>query len=108
MTSETEPHIQTLRICPTMKSWISTYSAWCVPRLLSLFTAMMPSVCPSDSGSISAERAERAGGSMANEPNYQDSDFYFIAGCTSGGTPYGITWDQARDKGLLEVEKMKK
>lgn len=38
----------------------------------------------------------------------QDSDFYFIAGYTSGGAPYGITWEQARDEGLLEAEKMKK
>ncbi len=47
-------------------------------------------------------------GAVEQFNEYQDSDFYFIAGCTSGGTPYGITWDQARDKGLLEAEKMKK
>ena len=40
-------------------------------------------------------------GAVEQFNEYQDSDFYFIAGCTSGGTPYGITWDQARDKGLL-------
>ena len=34
---------------------------------------MMPSVYQSDSGSISAEKAERAGGSMANEPNYSSN-----------------------------------
>ena len=37
----------------------------------------------------------------------QNSGFCFIAGYTSGGTPYGITWDQARDEGLLEAEKVK-
>ena len=30
------------------------------------------------------------------EPFYtwQDSDYYFIAGYTSGGVPYGITWEE--------------
>ena len=38
------------------------------------------------------------------EPEYdnsfQDDTFYFIAGYTSGGAPYGITWDEADKKGL--------
>ncbi|MGM0500582.1 MAG: hypothetical protein ACQERL_10310 [Bacillota bacterium] len=25
---------------------------------------------------------------------WQDSDYYFIAGYTSGGVPYGITWEE--------------
>ena len=25
---------------------------------------------------------------------YQDSNFYYIAGYTSGGAPYGITWEE--------------
>ena len=34
---------------------------------------------------------------------YPDSDenFYFIAGYTSGGMPYGITWEEAEKEGLL-------
>ena len=28
--------------------------------------------------------------------------FYFIAGYTAGGAPYGITWEQARKDGLIE------
>lgn len=31
-----------------------------------------------------------------------DENFYFIAGRTSGGAPYGITWEQARREGLLK------
>lgn len=31
-----------------------------------------------------------------------DENFYFIAGYTSSGTPYGITREQARREGLLE------
>ena len=25
---------------------------------------------------------------------YQDDTFYYIAGYTSGGAPYGITWEE--------------
>lgn len=32
----------------------------------------------------------------------QDEYFYFIVGYTSGGAPYGITWEQAREDGLLD------
>lgn len=34
----------------------------------------------------------------------QDEYFYFIAGYTSGGVPYGITWEQARKDGLIEED----
>ena len=34
----------------------------------------------------------------------QDDNFYFIAGYTSGGTPYGLTWDEARERERLEGE----
>ena len=35
---------------------------------------------------------------------YPDSDetFYCIAEYTCGGIPYGITWEQAKIKGLLK------
>lgn len=29
-----------------------------------------------------------------------DENFYLIAGYTSGGAPYGITWEQAEKEGL--------
>lgn len=35
----------------------------------------------------------------------QDENFYFIAGYTSGGAPYGITWEQAREEGLLDEDE---
>ena len=31
----------------------------------------------------------------------QDDHFYFIAGYTSGGAPYGITWEEAENEGLI-------
>lgn len=34
----------------------------------------------------------------------QDNYFYYIAGYTSGGAPYGITWEEAREQGLIESE----
>ena len=35
----------------------------------------------------------------------QNEYFYYIAGYTAGGVPYGITWDEARRDGLLENEE---
>ena len=35
----------------------------------------------------------------------QDENFYYIAGYTPGGAPYGITWEEARRDGLLEQAK---
>ena len=35
-------------------------------------------------------------------PFEQDEYFYFIAGYTPGGAPYGITWEEAVEQGLLD------
>ena len=35
----------------------------------------------------------------------QDEYFYYIAGYTSGGAPYGITWEEAWAEGLIEAEE---
>ena len=37
-------------------------------------------------------------------PEDQDAYFYYIAGYTSGGAPFGITWEEAKARGLLEEE----
>jgi len=34
-----------------------------------------------------------------------DENFFFIVDYTSGGTPYGITWEQAAEDGLLDSEE---
>jgi hypothetical protein len=34
-----------------------------------------------------------------------DDEFYYIAGYTPGGAPYGITWEQAAEDGLLDSEE---
>lgn len=36
----------------------------------------------------------------------QDEYFYYIAGYTSGGAPYGITWEEARRNGYLDEDEM--
>ncbi|MFW6281165.1 MAG: hypothetical protein ACOC2I_04885, partial [Halanaerobium sp.] len=41
---------------------------------------------------------------------WQDRDFYFIAGYTSGGVPYGITWEEyereyKEDEDSIELEE---
>ncbi|WP_156450338.1 hypothetical protein [Sporosarcina sp. HYO08] len=34
----------------------------------------------------------------------QDEQFFFIAGYTEGGAPYGISWEEAYAEGLVEEE----
>ena len=31
-----------------------------------------------------------------------DTDFYFIVGYTPNDVPYGITWEEAREQGLID------
>lgn len=42
----------------------------------------------------------------SEEENFEDvyygEKYYFIAGYTSGGAPYGITMEEAREQGLLD------
>ena len=42
---------------------------------------------------------------LRNRYSYSDENFFFIAGYTSGGMPYGITWEEAEKEGLLEDEE---
>ena len=37
---------------------------------------------------------------------FQDETFFYIAGYTSGGAPYGITWEEAAAQGILTEEEM--
>lgn len=49
-------------------------------------------------------RQKQADEKMLNVPLEEDDQFYFIAGYTSGGAPYGLTWDEIcdNDDELLE------
>ncbi|SEL69546.1 hypothetical protein SAMN04488100_10778 [Alkalibacterium putridalgicola] len=46
----------------------------------------------------------------SEEENFEDfvygDSYFFIAGYTSGGAPYGITMEEAREQGLLEENKL--
>ena len=38
--------------------------------------------------------------------NQESEDyFYYIAGYTSNGVPYGITWEEAIEDGLIEAKE---
>lgn len=41
-----------------------------------------------------AKRKKEAKENPAAEEIYQDDRFFFIAGYTSGGAPYGVTWEE--------------
>lgn len=41
-----------------------------------------------------AKRKKEAKANPAAEEIYQDDRFFFIAGYTSGGSPYGVTWEE--------------
>ena len=46
------------------------------------------------------KKAEKRAAQKAETPeinSFQDERFFFIAGYTSGGAPYGITWDEMDD-----------
>lgn len=47
---------------------------------------------------------QQAASSNERSRRYPDSDeqHYFIAGYTSNGVPYGVTWEEARKQGLIE------
>lgn len=52
------------------------------------------------------EARKAARDAMTHETDmFRDENFYYIAGYTSGGAPYGITWEEARRDGLLEEEE---
>ncbi|WP_078811084.1 hypothetical protein [Selenihalanaerobacter shriftii] len=35
---------------------------------------------------------------LIDDPSWQNAKFYFIAGYTSNGVPYGITWEEYEEK----------
>ena len=55
------------------------------------------------------KRLEQQKASAAKEwserHRYSEGDFYFVAGHTSNGVPYGITWEEARRQGLIESDE---
>ncbi|WP_051207583.1 hypothetical protein [Butyrivibrio sp. AE3006] len=76
----------------------------CAMKELCLLHVLSPEKQASYEAQLKAkkEKRQRRKQQVEFQPFDQDEYFYFIAGYTSGGAPYGITWEQAREDGLLD------
>ena len=52
-----------------------------------------------------AKRKKEARENVAKEEILQDDQFFFIAGYTSGGAPYGVTWEEMGLKPWEDLEE---
>ena len=76
----------------------------CAMKELCLLHVLSPEKQASYEAQLNAkkEKRQRRKQQVEYQPFEQDEYFYFIAGYTSGGAPYGITWEQAREDGLID------
>jgi len=76
----------------------------CAMKELCLLHVLSPEKQASYEAQLKAkkEKRQRRKQQVEFQPFDQDEYFYFIAGYTSGGAPYGITWEQAREDDLLD------
>ena len=76
----------------------------CAMKELCLLHVLSPEKQASYEAQLNAKKEKRQRKKQQAEfqPFDQDEYFYFIAEYTSGGAPYGITWEQARVDGLLD------
>jgi len=65
-------------------------------------TQQMEQVLKSEEGRVAKMRQRRAKKAQEEDPlfGYQDDNFAYIAGYTSGGAPYGLRWDELDDEDL--------
>ena len=54
---------------------------------------------------VKKKRKREAKKENSSSESFRDEWFYYIAGYTSGGAPYGITWEEAEAQGLLGEEE---
>ena len=52
-----------------------------------------------------AKRKKEARDNLTKEEILQDDRFFFIAGYTSGGAPYGVTWEEMGLKPWEDLEE---
>lgn len=52
-----------------------------------------------------AKRKKEARDNLTKEEILQDDRFFFIAGYTSGGAPYGVTWEEMDLKPWEDLEE---
>ena len=76
----------------------------CAMKELCMLHVLSPEKQASYEAQLNAkkEKRQRRKQQVEYQPFEQDEYFYFIAGYTSGGAPYGITWEQAREDGLID------
>ena len=82
----------------------------CAMRELCMLKVLSPEKQAAYESIVKAKDAKRRKKKQNTEQNIiynpeQDDMFYYIAGFTSGGAPYGITWDEAKNKGLIEDDE---
>ena len=78
----------------------------CAMRELCILHVLSPEKQKSYEDQLAAKKRKRQERRKPKEYINPDQDeyFYFIVGYTSGGVPYGITWEQARKDGLIEED----
>ena len=78
----------------------------CAMKELCMLHLLSPQKQASYEAQINAKKEKRKLKKQQAEylPFDQDENFYYIAGYTSGGAPYGITWDEASEEGLVEPD----
>ena len=78
----------------------------CAMRELCMLHVLSPEKQASYEAQLNAKKAKKQKRKQQVEyqPFEQNEYFYFIAGYTSSGAPYGITWEQAREDGLIDPE----
>ena len=51
---------------------------------------------------LASKNRKRAQKNQIIPDSYQDDDFFFIAGYTSGSAPYAVIWEEVGENGLLD------
>ena len=62
-------------------------------------------LCREAAGLTRAKRKKEARDNLTKEEILQDDRFFFIAGYTSGGAPYGVTWEEMGLKPWEDLEE---
>lgn len=79
----------------------------CAMRELCMLGVLSPQKQAAYEQQLKAKAEKRRARRVAREqaaPPEQDNYFYYIAGYTPGGAPYGITWEEAEAQGWLTDE----
>ena len=83
----------------------------CAKRELCMLGVLSPQKQAAYEQELKAKTAKRkkkreAKKNQTSTESFRDEFFYYIAGYTSGGAPYGITWEEAEAQGLHTEDEM--